>query len=39
MKKTVIRANQKLYVTKDMRKAIMIRSQLENKFYKYRTEI
>ena len=38
IKKKVIRANQKPYVTKDMRKAIMIRSQLENKFYEYRTE-
>ena len=37
-KKKVIRANQKPYVTKEMRKAIMLRSQLENKFYQYRTE-
>ena len=37
-KKKVIRANQKPYITKEMRKAIMLRSQLENKFYHYRTE-
>ena len=38
LKKKVIRANQKPYVTKEMRKAIMLRSQLENKFYQYVTE-
>ena len=32
-KKKVLRANQKPYVTKRMRKAIMLRSQLENKFF------
>ena len=37
-KKKVIRANQKPYVTKNMRKAIMLRSQLENNFFRYRTE-
>ena len=36
--KKVIRANQKPYITKEMREAIMLRSQLENKFYHYRTE-
>ena len=35
IKKNVIRANQKPY---EMRKAIMLRSQLKNKFYKYKTE-
>ena len=38
LKKKVIRANQKPYVTKNLRKAIMQRSYLENKFYKYRSE-
>ena len=38
-KKKVIRANQKPYITKVMRKAIMLRSQLENKFFKEGTEI
>ena len=33
LKKKVVRANQKPYVTKNMRKAIMLRSQLENKFF------
>ena len=37
-KKKVIRANQKPYITKQLRKAIMRRSYLQNKFYKYRTE-
>ena len=37
-KKKVVRANQKPYVTKKLRKAIMKRSSLENKFYKYRSE-
>ena len=37
-KKKVIRANQKPYITKEMRKAIMLCFQLENKFYHYRTE-
>ena len=37
-KKKVVRANQKPYVTKRLRKAIMKRSHLENKFYKCRTE-
>ena len=37
--KKVVRANQKPYVTKDMRKAIMLRSQLENKFFREGTEI
>ena len=36
-KKKVLRANHKPYVTKEMRKAIMLRSQLENKFFKYGT--
>ena len=36
-KQKVIRANQKPYVTKQLRKAIMHRSHLENKYYKYRT--
>ena len=39
MKKKVMRANQKSYVTKRMRKAIMLRSQLENKYFKEGTEI
>ena len=37
-KKKFIRANHKPYVTKKLRKAIMKRSRLENKFYKNRTE-
>ena len=37
LKKKVIRANQKPYVTKLLRKAIMRRSNLENKFYKNRS--
>ena len=37
-KKKVIRANQKPYVTKQLRKAIMHRSYLENKLMKHRTE-
>ena len=37
-KKKVVRANQKPYVTKKLRKAIMKRSYLENKYYKYRSE-
>jgi predicted transport protein len=36
-KSKVIRANSKPYVTKDMRKAIMLRSQLKNKLYTYNT--
>ena len=38
-KKKVVRANQKPYVTKEMRKAIMLRSLLENKFFAEGTEI
>ena len=38
-KKKVVRANQKPYVTKRLRKAIMKRSNLENKFYKYSSEV
>ena len=38
-KKKVVRANQKPYVTKKMRKAIMLRSQLENKYFAEGTEI
>ena len=37
-KKKVVRANQKPYVTKNMRKAIMLRSQLENNFFAEGTE-
>ena len=37
-KKKVVRANQKPYVTKQFRKAIMRRSCLQNKFHKNRTE-
>ena len=37
-KKKVVRANQKPYVTKQLRKAIMRRSYLQHQFYKYRTE-
>ena len=37
-KKKVVRANQKPYVTKRLRKAIMKRSSLEHKFYKCQTE-
>ena len=37
-KKKVIRANQKPYVTKQLRKAIMHRSYLKNKLMKRRTE-
>ena len=36
-KQKVVRANQKPYVTKQLRKAIMHRSYLENKYYQYRT--
>ena len=36
-KTKVIRANSKPYVTKEMRKAIMLRSQLQNKMFKYNT--
>ena len=36
-KKKIIRANHKPYVTKKLRKAIMRRSYLENKFYKNRS--
>ena len=36
-KQKVVRANQKPYVTKQLRKAIMHRSYLENKNYQYRT--
>ena len=38
-KKKVLRANQKPYVTKRMRKAIMLRSQLENKFFSEGTDM
>ena len=37
-KKKVLRANHKPYVTKDLRRAIMKRSFLENKYYKNMTE-
>ena len=37
-KKKVVKANQKPYVTRELRKAIMKRSFLESKFYKYRSE-
>ena len=37
-KKKIIRANQKPYVTKKLRKAIMLRSKLENIFYKNRSD-
>ena len=36
-KKKVVRSNEKPYVTKQLRKAIMRRSYLEKRFYKYRT--
>ena len=36
-KTKVIRANSKPYVTKEMRKAIMLRTQLQNKMFKYNT--
>ena len=36
-KKKTVRANQKSYVTKQLRKAIMNRSYLEHKFYRYQT--
>ena len=36
-KTKAVRANQKPYMTKQLRKAIMRRSYLENKFYKYKT--
>ena len=36
-KKKVVRENQKPYVTKKLRKAIMKRSFLENKFYRFPT--
>ena len=38
LKKKVVRANDKPYVTKNLRKAIVTRSSLESKFYKYRSE-
>ena len=38
LKKKVVRANHKPYVTKNLPKAIMTRSSLEGKFYKYRSE-
>ena len=38
LKKKVVTANHKPYVTKNLRKAIMTRSSLESKFYKYRSE-
>ena len=38
-KQKVLRANHKPYVTKQLRKAIMDRSYLENKYYKYRTPV
>lgn len=38
VKKKIIRANHAPYVTKTLRKAIMKRSNLENKYYKNRTE-
>ena len=37
-KERTVRANEKPYVTKEMRKAIMLRSQLQNKVYYYGTE-
>ena len=37
-KSKVIRANHKPYVSKKMRKAIMLRSQLQNKVYNYNTQ-
>ena len=36
-KTKLLRANNKPYVTKEMRKAIMLRSQLQNKMFKYNT--
>ncbi len=36
-KSRLVRANQKPYVSKKMRKAIMVRSQLQNKYFKYGT--
>ena len=36
-KSRLVRANQKPYVSKKMRKAIMLRSQLQNKFFKFGT--
>ena len=38
MKKKRIRANQVPYMTKALRKAIMTRSMLENRFHKYKTD-
>ena len=38
-KKKTVRANHKPYVTKKMRKAIMLRSQLENKYFSHKTDI
>ena len=37
LKKKIVRANHAPYVTKNMRKAIMRRSALENVFYKKKT--
>ena len=37
-KTKVVRANHKPYVTKEMRKAIMLRSQLQNKLFTYGTD-
>ena len=37
-KRKVVRANHKPYVTKEMRKAIMLRSQLQNKLFTYGTD-
>ena len=37
-KERTVRANEKPYVTKEIRKAIMLRSQLQNKVYYYGTE-
>ena len=36
-KKKVVRANDKPYMTKALRKAIMLRSSLKNKYMKYKT--
>ena len=37
-KERTVRANEKPYVTKEMRKAVMLRSQLQNKVYYHGTE-
>ena len=37
VKKKVVRANDKPYMTKTLRKAIMVRSSLKNKYMKYKT--